>query len=53
MIYDSCALFSHLIFNAFNAIVTPFIVGFVDGPTVACIETRGLGNLPYKPGISN
>ena len=21
--------------------------------TVACIETRGLGNLPYKPGISN
>ena len=21
--------------------------------TVACIETRRLGNLPYKPGISN
>ena len=21
--------------------------------TVVCIETRGLGNLPYKPGISN
>ena len=21
--------------------------------TVACIETRHLGNLPYKPGISN
>ena len=21
-------------------------------PTVACIETLDLGNLPYKPGIS-
>ena len=29
-----------------------FYVGF-DSVTVACIETRHLDNLPYKPGISN
>ena len=27
--------------------------GYPSVLTVACIETRRLGNLPYKPGISN